>query len=247
LALQKNTPASAYTHYLRAKTWIAKSQLEKASAQLESALRVQPRMAEAWSDLGWTRMMLSDDPGALQAFKKAVLFNPKDPVAQYRLGTAYLRKGEATRAVEHLKVALKHGGADKPTLYNLERALRKAGEVNEAQEIRTQMAEAMKETRNSSENGLQVTSLNAEGMELEKQGNFRAATAKYRMALDLDPTAGGVRLNYGLSLCRQHQWKDGIAEIEEVLRADPDNGAATRALYIAREQAEAESKVAKQD
>jgi Flp pilus assembly protein TadD len=241
LALQGNTLASAYSHYLRAKTYIAQTQIENADAELERAVRIQPKFAEAWSDLGWARRMLSDEKGAMQAFEKSVLLNPKDPVAQYRLGTACLRNGNAKCAVEHLRASLKWGGADKPTLYNLELALRKAGDMKESREVRSQMENALQASRVSSENALLISSLNSEGMQLEKQGDFQGATLKYRMALDLDPTAGGIRLNYGLSLCRMHQWHDGIAEIQEVLRMDPDDGAAARALYIAKEQAAAES------
>jgi tetratricopeptide (TPR) repeat protein len=245
LALQGKTPASAYSHYLRAKTYIARSRVEKADAELEEAVKIKPNLAEAWSDLGWVRRMLSDDTGAMHAFERSVLLNPEDPVSQYRLGTACLRSGEATRAIAHLRAAIKWGGADKPTLYNLEQALRKTGNVNEAQEVHKQMENQLRASRVSSENALLISTLNTEGMQLEKEGDFHGATAKYRMALDLDPAAGGIRLNYGLSLCRERQWKDGIAEIEEVLRQDPNDGAAAKALYIAKEQADANSKPVK--
>jgi tetratricopeptide (TPR) repeat protein len=242
LALQGNTPASAYTHYLRGKTYFAQSNAEKADAELEQAVKIRPNFAEAWSDLGWARRVLFDDSGAMQAFEKSVLLNPKDPVAQYRLGTACLRNGEAKCAVEHLRASLKWGGADKPTLYNLELALRKEGHMKEAREVHSQMEDQLQASQISSQNAVLISSLNNEGMELEKRGDFEQARAKYRMALELDPTAGGIRLNYGLSLCRLHQWHEGIAEIQEVLRLDPDDGAAARALYIAKEQAAAESK-----
>jgi tetratricopeptide (TPR) repeat protein len=245
LALQGNTPASAYTHYLRATTWIAQTQFDKADADLQQAVKLRPNFSEAWSDLGWVRRMLSDEAGELKALEKSILFNPKDSVAQYRLGTAYLRRGDAKLAVEHLQAALKWGDADKATLYNLELALRKAGDMRQAQEIRGQMQHQLQASRISSENALLISSLNGDGIQLEKQGDFQGASTKYRMALDLDPTAGGIRLNYGLVLCRLRQWHDGIAEIREVLRLDPDNGAAARALFIAEEQAETDSKSSK--
>jgi tetratricopeptide (TPR) repeat protein len=245
LALQGNTPTSAYTRYLRATTWIAQTQFDKADADLQQAVRLRPDFAEAWSDLGWVRRMLSDEAGEMQALEKSVLLNPKDSIAQYRLGTAYLRRGEAKLAVEHLQAALKWGGADRATLYNLELALRKAGDMKEAQKVRSQMEHQLQISRISSENALLISSLNDEGIQLEKQGDLQGAVTKYRMALDLDPTAGGIRLNYGLALCRLRHWHDGIAEIQEVLRLDPDNGAAARALFIAKEQAEADSKSSK--
>ena len=75
-------------------------------------------------------------------------------------------------------------------------------------------------------------------MDPEKSGDVRAALAKYRAALDLDPTGFGFRLNYALALCRLGRWQDGVDELREVLRVDPDNADAAKALYIAREQAQ---------
>jgi hypothetical protein len=60
------------------------------------------------------------------------------------------------------------------------------------------------------------------------------------VALDLDPTGFGFRLNYALALCRLNRWQDGVVELREVFATrplDPDNGDAAKALYIAREQA----------
>jgi tetratricopeptide (TPR) repeat protein len=245
LEVQRNSFASAYSHYLRAKIWAAQTQFEKAEGELVQAVRVNPNFAEAWLDLGSARWTLADDKGALQAFQKSIQLNPKDAVGRYRLGAAYLRDGQPRRAVLHLRAALKLGGPDTPTLYNLERALRKAGDLKGAQVVHRQMESDLQANRKISENAPQATNLNTEGTQLEKQGDYQGAARKYRMALDLNPTAGTIRLNYGLSLCRLHQWHEGIAEIEEVLRLEPDNGAAARALYIAKEQAEADSKSTK--
>jgi len=50
-------------------------------------------------------------------------------------------------------------------------------------------------------------------------------------------------LNYALALCRVGRWRDGIAELREVLRVDPDNADAAKALYIAVDQAKSHSGV----
>jgi hypothetical protein len=43
----------------------------------------------------------------------------------------------------------------------------------------------------------------------------------------------------GLALCRFDRCEEGIQELREVLRNNPDDQATTRALYIALEMAEA--------
>lgn len=241
ISIQNNQPVAAYSHYLRAKIFIAQSQFPDAEHELKQAVRIRDNFAEAWSELGWIRRMRSDNVGAQRAFKKAFLQNPKDPTIRYRLGTAYLRQGDLAHAVSHLRAAYKLGSTDKSTLYNLELALRKSGRPKEAKKISGLLAAQRVASHQSSENAFRVTALNADAMQLEKQGDFDGASLKYRTALELDPTAEGVRLNYGLSLCRLRRWKDGISEIREVLRINPDNGDAAKALYIAEEQARADS------
>jgi predicted Zn-dependent protease len=65
---------------------------------------------------------------------------------------------------------------------------------------------------------------------------LRAAAEKYRAALDLDPLNSGFRRNLALVLCRLGLWKEGVAELREVLRLDPNDADATKALYIALEK-----------
>jgi tetratricopeptide (TPR) repeat protein len=240
IALQGNSPAAAYAHYLRAKVWGAQDQNEKSIAEFQKAVQLRPDYAEAWSDLGGMRRLTLDRDGAVQALEKAVALKPDDALAQYRLGQLYLQEGQAVKAVQHLKQALSYAPDDRATLYNLMLALRKAGQLEEAKPIEARMAELQHQSDRASEVGLAATGLNSEGVGLEKSGDIRAALAKYQAALDLDPTGFGFRLNYALALCRLGRWQDGVVELHEVLRLDPDNADAAQALYIAREQAKAQ-------
>jgi tetratricopeptide (TPR) repeat protein len=237
IELQGNSGAAAYSHYQRAKVWGAQGKTEKAIAEFQKSVQLRPDYAEAWSDLGGMRRLVLDHDGALTALERAVTLKPDDSLAQYRLGQLYLEDGEALNAVEHLKQAVRYGPEDRATLYNLERALRRSGQLEEAKRIEKQMAELLQKSDRASAVGMAASSLNGEGVQLEKSGDIRAALAKYRGALDMDPTGFGFRLNYALALCRLGRWHDGVVELREVLRLDPDNADAAKALYIATEQA----------
>ncbi len=221
IELQGNTRAAAYTHYLRAKVFAAQTQTNKAVLELQEAVQLRPDYAEAWSDLGGMRRLSLDPEGAVEALEKAVQLNPDDATAQYRLGQQYLQDEDNPE--------------DVATLYNLDRALRKAGRLDEAKPVESRIAELRQRTDRASTVGLAASRLNNEGIELEKSGDTRAALTKYRAALDLDPTGFGFELNYGLALCRIGRWEDGVTELREVLRLDPDNAVAAKALYIANE------------
>jgi tetratricopeptide (TPR) repeat protein len=240
IELQGNSRAAAYAHYLRAKIWGAQGQNEKSTAEFQKAVQLRPDYAEAWSDLGGMRRLAQDHDGAVQALERAVALKPDDALAQYRLGQLYLQDGHALKAVEHLKQALSCAPNDSATLYNLMLALRRTGQLEEAKPIEKRMAELQRQSDRASEVGLAASDLNSEGIRLEKSGDIRAALAKYRAALDLDPTGFGFRLNYALALCRLGHWQDGVLELREVLRLDPDNGDAAKALYIANEQVKAQ-------
>lgn len=82
------------------------------------------------------RRLALDRQGAVEALDKAVALNPHNAIAQYQLGQQHLQEGEAAEAIEHLKSALLGDPDDVATLYNLERALRKAGRLDEVSALR---------------------------------------------------------------------------------------------------------------
>lgn len=238
IELQGNSRATAYAHYLRAKVWGAQNETEKAIAELQKAVQLRSDYAEAWSDLGGMRRLALDDDGARLALERAVALQPDDALAQYRLGLQYRKNGEPHKAVEHLRQALRYNPEDRATLYNLELALREEGQLEAAKRIGKRMAELLGKSSQAAATALTAANLNSEGIQLEKSGDIRAALKEYRAALDLDPTGFGFRLNYGLAVCRLGRWQEGIMELREVLRLDPNNADAARALYIARDQAD---------
>ena len=245
IKLQGDVPAAAQTHYLRAKIWGAQNQIDKSMNELEKSIQLRPEYAEAWSDLGGMRRLALDSGGAVEALEKAVALNPHDSTAQYRLGQLYLQDGETLKAVDHLKIALLGDPSDVASLYSLDRALRKAGRLEETKPIEKQLAELRAKSDHASTVALAASRLNDEGIRLEKSGDLRAALAKYRAALDLDPTGTGFQLNYGLALCRLGRWEDATAELREVLRLDPDNQMAAKALYMAIDQAKTQPRDAR--
>jgi len=223
---------------LRARVWAAQTETEKALAALENAVRLRPDYVEAWSDLGAMRQLLLDDAGALQALETAIALKPADAEAQYRLGLQYRRMGKSHQAAEHLMEALNRGLENRATLYNLQLALREDGQPEEAKRIADRMEALLRTSSDAATKGLAAAALTKEGIQLEQNGNVVGALGKYRAALDLDPARAGFRLNYALALCRLSRWQEGILELREVLRLDPDSADAARALYIALDQVE---------
>jgi tetratricopeptide (TPR) repeat protein len=233
IRLEGDKPSAARAWYLRAKIHGEQNELDAALRDLERAVQLRPDFAEAWSDLGSTRRALLNDEGALRAFERAVKLDPRSSRAQFRLGSAYLRDSNFTKAIIHLNEAARLDSANRAILYNLQRAYSKAGRTAEAEQVGARMERLLRQSTRASETSLQAAKLNNDGIALEKAGDQRGALGKYESALDLDPEHSGFRLNAGLALCRLGRWDEGINQIREVVRRDPNNAEATRALYIA--------------
>jgi tetratricopeptide (TPR) repeat protein len=238
IQLQGETQAAAYSHYLRAKIWVAQKEMGNAVLELETAVKLRPNYAEAWSDLGGIRRLEGEAKSAQQALERAVALNPDDEKAQYRLGVQCLQNAEPHKAVDHLRKVLRHDPDDRAALYNLALALRRDGQEDEAKRVDDRLSKLLQSRSKVAAAGQAIGDLNDGGRALEESGDIRAALEKYRAALDLDPTDAVVRLNYGLALCRLGRWQQGAAELREVLRLDPNNAAAAKALYIAHDEHE---------
>ena len=237
IQLLEHTADAAYPHYLRAKVFSALNEPSKAVEQLEQAVALRPNFPEAWSDLGLARKATPDDAGALAAYKRAVELNPSDAVAQYRLGSEYLRAGQPHAAVEHLEQAYRLNPEDQSTLNSLQNALRQDGKPEEANLIRQKLTDLLHKRDQISQNALAAVRLNNEGASLEKSGNLRGALDKYREALKLNPEHNGIRVNYAVALLRLGQWTEGLNVLHDALRRDPGNTKIQAALKDAIAQA----------
>lgn len=234
-------PDAAYPHYLRAKIYGEERHVEKAAAELQQAVSLQPDFAEAWSDLGSARKILLDDAGVLSAFEKAVRFAPNDPVAQERLGSELLSQGKAREALLHLEEAARLDAHDQTALYNLQRALLINGHAEEAEAVKRRLTALLQEKDQADQRAVMAIQLNNQGAALEKAGKLPEAFEKYQAASQLDPDHIGIRLNLAVASLRLGQWSQGITELREILRRAPQNLAAKKALDQALAQGSPEA------
>ena len=230
ITLLGHSPDAAWPLYLRAKILSAAGQADKAAADLQQAVSLRDDFAEAWSDLGDARKNLRDDGGALAAFERAVVLNPADSVAQYRLASELLSEGKPHDAIPHFQEAVRLAPADQSALNGLQRALRADGRADEADQVRQKLADLFRAKNTEDRNSVEAIRLNNEGAALEKSGDLRGALEKYRAALALWPDHTGIRTNVAAALLHLGQWAEGVSELREVLRREPGNDKVRAAL-----------------
>ena len=241
IQLRPDGKTAATAHYLLAKIFTGdgpSQDSQRALDELGAAVRIEPQDQEAWLALGRLRRDMNDESGTLAAFEQAVACDPHDPDSQYELGSEYLSQDNARRAVVHLELARKAmPSVTLAVLYKLDRALRAQNRVAEAKQIQTQVQALLAQDVQANQHFVESQTFENEGIALEKQGDIAKALAKYHTALELNPQQSRFRLNYALALCRLDRWREGIAEMNEILQNDPGNIEARRALYIAEDKA----------
>ena len=244
IELRKGSEATAYWHYLIGKTHGDEGRVEEAALQYARATVLRPDYAEAYLALGLAQNLLMDRAAALEALQRAVSLSPRHAQARYELGKQLLGLGQTEQAIEHLRHADELLPNDRSILFALQRALRRAGQAEESDQVHERLTETIRRDDRGRENVLMATELNNEAVELQKGGRLSAALEKYSKALELYPLHPGFRRNLGLLLCRLERWDEGVAELKEAARLDPEDEETTRSLYIALDGAAAAKKTA---
>lgn len=237
IELRPGGKSAARSHYLLAKIY-ENDDSQKAIHELETASRIDPREQQTWLRMGVLKSESGDQAGALTAFERAVACDPRDAESQYELGSEYLIAGDARQAAIHLEIARKL--MPKPTmalLYKLDRALRKTGDTKGAEQARAEAKGLLARDDEANQHFREAEEIEHGAIELEGQGDLAHALEKYRAALELNPQQDRYRYNYGLALCRLDRFREGIAELHEVLENDPGNIDARHALFIAEDKA----------
>lgn len=215
------TPEAARAHYLRAKVYTDLGQVDRASSELRTAVRIAPEFHEAWSDLGEARKSLLDDAGALAAFERAAALSPSDPVTLTRLGNELYEQGKFKRAIPYLEKADQANPKDQTTLNTLQAALRADGQIERANQVKARLIAVLQQRDKTTQDQLNAARLNEEGAKLDHAGDLRGALEKYRLALALDPDHIGIRVNLAIALLRLGQWKEGLSQLSEAMRRRP--------------------------
>lgn len=102
-ALRDQNPNSAAARLGLGKALIAKRQADAAIAELQKAVELDPRNAEAWYQLGYASYVLKQNAAqALPAYEKAVAADPGNTAYRTNLGAVLVATGQVDRAVDEL-------------------------------------------------------------------------------------------------------------------------------------------------
>ena len=133
-------PDDAAVHFQLGYAFTALQKFDEAKAQYQKAIDLNPKMAEAYLNLGLT-LLDSDSAAAIEPLKKATELLPNQQRPKFALGAAYERAKKPVQAIEQYQAAEKLDDQDFETHLALGRLLLAANRPAEAEpEFRAALA-----------------------------------------------------------------------------------------------------------
>jgi tetratricopeptide (TPR) repeat protein len=120
---------TAYEMYVEASTLDeSPATYDHAEELYQRAVRLDPSLAIAHTNLGNIRFRRGDDVGAEALYRHAIEVDPEQPEAHYNLGYVMLERGEARQATAHFERALAGDPRFADAHFNLAMAWERLGE-----------------------------------------------------------------------------------------------------------------------
>jgi Flp pilus assembly protein TadD len=193
----------------------AGGRLDEAIAEYRQALRLDPRLAPAWYNLGVALMQTASpkaDAGwrdAEHAYRRALRFRPDYPEAHNNLGILLQSRRRAKEAIHHYRCAAALDPEFHEPRFNLGTLLQDEGRLEEARHVFEALLEDAPDHVDARNNLANV---------LSEQGRFECARKHYLHALEVRPCHPLSSWNLGLNQLRLGDWESGWRNYEWRLR-----------------------------
>lgn len=133
-------------YFFAGEAFIDSAQLDRAASMYKRSLELDPRFHEAYVNLGYVYMGLSEPKAALDHFERAVELDPNNAQGTNNLGFSNLIYGEFEKAIEYLSRSNERERR-LLTMLNLGDAYRYAGNVKAALRLHTEARGALMSNR----------------------------------------------------------------------------------------------------
>jgi lipoprotein NlpI len=209
----RETPRNlAIAYYSRGLAYYDKGDDDRAIAEYNEAIRLDPKFAYAYSNRGLAYDHKGDLERASPDYNEAIRLDPKYAQAYFNRGNAYYQKGDDDRAIadynEAIRLTPKYAYAynNRGTAYDHkgdpDRAI---ADYNEAIRLDPKFAQAHSNR----------------GLAYYQKGELDRAIANYSEAIQLDPKYAYAYNNRGSAYYHKGDDDRAIADYSEAIRLDP--------------------------
>jgi tetratricopeptide (TPR) repeat protein len=243
--------AGARFHTERANKAVSRHNLPEAVAAYRMALTIDPEDASTHYNLAVALDRLGSHSDAIGEFRQALALDPDYRDAHFNLGVALSEEGSTAEASRHFEQAYKIDPEDQQshlewavTLYDLDQKQRAESELRSIietepensrallylgailadrgqGELALRQLEEVLELSDDSEERAQAHLLVA--IESERMGRDEEAVARFRAALDEDPSLSPAQARLGSALARLGRFGEAAQQFEAAVEADPDS------------------------
>jgi len=217
----------AAEHLNRGVEYAKQGQLDKAIAEFEEALELDPNYVKAHVNLGIAYAKQDMFDKAIAAYEQAIRLDPNIADVYYNLGIAYAKQGMFDKAIPQYEEALKLNPDDADTHWNLGAAYTKQGQVDKAI---TEYKEAIRLDPNIAEVHYDL------GVVYFRNGQVDEAVAEFEEAIQINPDYAKAHINLGSAYAGLGKLDEAVAEYEEAIRIDPDFAEAHKGLGVVYSQ-----------
>jgi tetratricopeptide (TPR) repeat protein len=211
-------------------TFVEQKKYEDAVNAYRRAFDLNPEDVWPLQNLALSLAKLGRNSEAMREYKRALAITPRFGLAWLGLGQLLESMGRKDEAADCYQKALQNRIHRAPELATLARFCMSRGWFQAAS---TNYGDAIK--LDPSDPALPAEAGQAHflfGMELGKSGQAAPAAREFQEAVRLMPEVVEARLNLGIALFRQEQWKESLDEFEQVAARSPTNALARHYLEI---------------
>ena len=199
-------PEFAYAHFQLAYVFTALKRTDDARAEYARTIAIDPKMSEAYLNLGMMLLDKQEDAAAVAPLRKAVELLPAQSRPRYLLAVALDRSGEHAAAAESFEALLHLDPNDITAINYLGWSALRQGKPEEA-EKRFRRAVEVQPTCPDGRRGL------AESLDAEKKPE---AAAAYRDYLEITPGDSQARARLVHLLVEQKENDAALAELDRL-------------------------------
>jgi len=255
--------------YSRARTAQAAGNLSEAAAQYEEILKISPRLAAAYNNLGSIYVQQHEFRKAAEVLQRGLQINRDMPSASALLGIALYEMGDYAGAKPRLEVALRANPEDGNAALYLANDLIHIGDFEKAAErlqalarrepknqevwyllgkVYMQLSQASLAKLNEIDPNSYL-SHQISGEVMESMNNMDGALLEYKRAVEVAPDRHGTHYHLGNAYWKLLMWDPARKEFLAELANDPQNCQAQWKLgdILLEQQAEPQSALAELD
>ncbi|NET57562.1 MAG: tetratricopeptide repeat protein, partial [Symploca sp. SIO2E6] len=200
-------------YFYRGGAYYSKEELDKAIADYNQALKINPKDVEVYINRGNAYYQKGELDKAIADYNLALKINPEFAKAYYNRGIAYYQKGELDKAIADYTQAIKFHPKDAEAYYNRGIAYYQKGELDKAIADYTQAIKFHPKDAKAYYN---------RGIAYYQKGELDKAIADYTQALKIYPKFAPAYNNRGFAYSDKGEFDKAIADFNLALKIHPE-------------------------